>query len=169
MIDRKIIVEAISLLKITYPNSLKDLGEADLKMMIDVWYNDFKDVSKEEFKKAIQDIRYTSKFFPSIADIKEEIARIKTNDIPEAEDEWQEVLNTVRQFGSYREQEALQDLKPYTSKIVRYIGYQRICASTPDEQTWNKKEFIGEYNALKDKVRNDLQLGMNEIKMIENN
>lgn len=139
------------------------------KEQLDVWYSFLKIYSDEELNIAVKNLINTKKTLPTIADIKEEIARIKTNDIPEAEDEWQEVLNAVRQFGSYREQEALQDLKPYTSKIVRYIGYQRICASTPDEQTWNKKEFIGEYNALKDKVRNDLQLGMNEIKMLENN
>lgn len=139
------------------------------KEQLDVWYSFLKIYSDEEFNIAVKNLINTKKTFPTIADIREEIARMKTNNIPEAEDEWQEVLNVVRQFGSYREQEALQNLKSYTSKIVRYIGYQRICASTSDEQIWNKKEFVGEYNALKDKVKNDLQLGMNEIKMLESN
>ena len=35
--------------------------------------------------------------------------------------------------------------------------------STQEQQTWNKKEFIGEYNALKDKVIENLQLGVSDL------
>lgn len=167
MIDRKTIIETISLLKITYPSALKDLGEADLKLMIDVWLNDFKDVSKNEFTKAIQDIRYKNKFFPSVADIKEQLAKNKITSIPDAEDEWQEVLKLVSRYGSYRQQEALKSLKPYTAKIVQYVGYQNICMATPDEQVWNKKEFIADYNNLKNELIINLQLDNSNIKLLE--
>lgn len=168
MINRKDIIETISLLKITYPSALKDLSEKELGFMIDVWTKDFEKTPKELFIKAINNIRNKNKFFPSIADIKEEIAKIQLSDIPQAEEEWQEVINTVRIFGSYREQEALNSLKSYTAKIVSYIGYQRICISTPEEQKWNKKEFIAEYNTLKDKEIINLQIGNNERLLLEN-
>ena len=102
-------------------------------------------VPKELFLKAINNIRSKNKFFPSVADIKEEIAKMQLSDIPEAEDEWQEVIDAVHTYGYYREQQALKSLKPYTAKIVGYIGYSRICTATQEEQVWNKKEFIGEY------------------------
>lgn len=165
MIDKKDIIDAITLLKITYPNSLRDIGETELKMMIEVWYNDFKNTTKEDFNKAIQEIRYTNKYFPSIADIKEKLAKTKVN-LPDAEDEWQDVLRAVRQFGSWDEEGALNSLEPYTRKIVKYIGFNRICMATPEEQTWNKKEFIGEYNSLKDKVVEHTQLGVSETKLL---
>lgn len=167
MIDRKDIVKTITLLKVTFPNSLKDLSEEELKMMIDVWCEDFKDTTKEDFSKAIKEIRYTNKFFPSVSDIKEKIAKYKTSNIPDAEDEWQEVLNAVRYFGSYREQQALENLKPYTAKIVKYIGYYRICTSTQEEQVWNKKNFIEEYNALKDKETTELQIGNKDVTLLD--
>lgn len=165
MVDKKDIIDAITLLKMTYPNSLRDYGENELKMMIEVWYNDFKDTKKEDFIKAINDIRYTSKFFPSIADIKEKIAKTSVN-LPDAEDEWQDVLRAVRQYGSWDEEGALKSLEPYTRKIVQYIGFNRICMATPEEQTWNKKEFIGEYNSLKDKVVEHTQIGVSESKLL---
>lgn len=158
MITKKDIIDTITLLKITYPNGLKEISDNELKIMIEVWLNDFKNTSKEDFNKAIQNIRYKNKFFPSVADIKEEIAKLKVADTPTAEDEWQEVLYAVRRYGSYREEEALESLKPYTAKIVGYIGYFRICSATSDEQIWNKKNFIEEYNSLVDKNIINLQI-----------
>ena len=135
---------------------------------IEVWYSMLKDYSIEEFSNAIQELIKTEERIPSIATITKQIAKSKTVGIPEAEDEWQEVIKAVGRYGSYREQEALDSLKPYTAKITKYIGFSRICMATPEEQIWNKKEFIGEYNALKDKVIENLQLGIgsNETKML---
>lgn len=167
MINRKDIVEILTLLKITYPNALKDLSEEELSLMIEVWTKDFENTPKEVFNKAINNIRSTNKYFPSIAEIKEEIAKMKIGNIPEAEDEWQDVLYVVRKWGSYREKEALEDLNPYTAKIVKYIGYYRICTATQEEQVWNKKEFIEEYNALRDKEIINLQIGNEERNLID--
>ena len=166
MIDKKDIIDTITLLKITYPSSLKDIGETELKMMIEVWYNDFKDTTKEDFNKAIQEIRYTNKYFPSIADIKEKLAKTKTSNLPDAEDEWQDVIRAVRQYGSWSEKEALESLKPYTRKITEYIGFNRICMATPEEQKWNKKEFVEEYNSLVNKSATNLQIGINERNLL---
>ena len=167
MINRKDIVETLTLLKITYPSALKDLTEKELNLMIEVWTRDFENTPKELFNKAINNIRNKNKFFPSVADIKEEIAKMQLKDIPSAEEEWQEVIDAVHRFGSYRQQEAMDSLKPYTKKIAGYIGYQRICMASPEEQVWNKKEFIGEYNALKDKEIENLQIGSDERNLLD--
>ena len=116
-------------------------------------------------------------FFANVArtyNISKQIAKTKLSNVPEAEDEWQEVLKSVRRFGSYNQDKAIASLKPYTAKIVGYIGYQRICMAESDEQVWNKKEFISEYNSLKDKEIENLQIGNNKreflldnVKMIE--
>ena len=147
MINKKDIADAITLFKFSFPGALKDLKESDLQVMVEIWYEDFKNTPKEDFINAINEIRYTNKYFPSVADIKE-------------------VIRTVHAYGSYREKEALESLKPYTAKIVNYIGYFRICTSTQEEQTWNKKEFIEEYNSLKDKAMENLQIGTSERMML---
>lgn len=165
MINKKDIVDTITLLKMTYPGALKDLQEDELKMMVNIWYEDFKNTPKEDFNKAIQEIRYTNKFFPSIADIKEKVAKGNVN-LPLAEDEWQEVINSIRKYGYYRQEQALESLNPYTRKITQYIGFERICMASPEEQKWNKKNFIEEYNSLKDKEINNLQISSNEKLML---
>ena len=128
---------------------------------LEVWYSMLGDYKVEDFSNAIQTLIKTLKRVPTIADITEQIAKEKTSNIPTAEDEWQEVLYAVRRYGSYREKEALESLKPYTAKIVGYIGYFRICSATSDEQIWNKKNIIEEYNSLVDKSIINLQIENN--------
>lgn len=132
---------------------------------VSVWYQMLGNYTKQEFKSAIQELIKTEEYLPSIAKITKTIAKTKVN-LPDAEDEWQDVLRAVRQYGSWDEKGALESLEPYTRKIVQYIGFNRICMATPEEQTWNKKEFIGEYNSLKDKVVEHTQLGVSEMKLL---
>lgn len=169
MMNQETIIKAIALLKASYPSALNNISKEDLKTMIKVWYEDFKDVPKQEFLEAINSVRYTSKFFPSIAEIKEKLAKRKLEDVPSAEDEWLQVKKAINKYGYYREIEAMKSLNPYTAKIVSYIGFQRICMSSPEEQTWNRKEFIEEYNALKEKNILDIQTGrleyLNNLKL----
>lgn len=136
------------------------------KEEIEVWYSMLCGYSKKEFSDSIKRLVKTLKRIPTIADITEDITNNKVSTISTAEDEWQNVLNAVRMYGSYREQEALESLKPYTAKIVKYIGYYRICISTQDEQVWNKKEFVSEYNSLVDKDILALQQGKEEQVML---
>lgn len=137
------------------------------KNQIEVWYSALNKYSIEEFRGAISNLIKKEKYMPTIAHITEEIAKSKMADIPTAEEEWEEVIHAVHRWGSYREKEALEDLNPYTAKIVKYIGYYRICMSSPEEQVWNKKEFIEEYNALRDKEIINLQIGSEERNLID--
>jgi hypothetical protein len=139
---------------------------------VEVWYKFFVNEDYELLKVAIKNIVSKNKYMPSIAEIKEEMALLQTKDIPKAEDEWEEVLKAIHRYGIYRQDEALESLKPYTAYITRHIGFRNICMA--EDQTWNKKEFIGEYNELKDKEIENLQIGNEErvflidnLKMIE--
>ena len=133
---------------------------------VEVWYSFLKDYKLNDFILAIQELIKTEKFMPSIAHITEHIAKTHLKGISDAESEWGNVISTVHRFGSYREEEALNSLPEYTRKIVRLIGYYRICTSTQEEQVWNKKEFIEEYNALKDKLVENKQIGISQENLL---
>lgn len=151
--DKEKFVKGMTFLGIAYNKEFT-------KEEVEVWYSMLKDYSVEDFSTAIQYLVKTEERLPSIAVITKQIAKSKTADVPDAEDEWQEVLNAVHKYGSYRQQDAINSLKPYTAKIVGYVGFQRICMATQEEQTWNKKEFIAEYNSLKDKALENMQTGL---------
>lgn len=133
---------------------------------VEVWYSMLHEYKIEDLTRAIKELIKTETHLPTIAHITKQIATYNVATLPNGEDEWQEVLKAVRRYGSYREEEALKSLKPYTSRIVRLIGYYRICTSTPEQQTWNRKEFIEEYNSLKYKVMENLQIGVSEKLML---
>lgn len=129
------------------------------KETMEMWLSFFKDNPTEEFKQAMNEHIKTSKYFPTVADIKELIATKKVVDIPRAEDEWNKIIDLVHKYGSYQMNKALGEMNDYTRYIVSHVGYIRICNSDSDEQIWNKKAFIEEYNDLIDKNIEMLQLG----------
>ena len=168
MANKQTIIKAITLLKTNYQNSLRDITKEELQMMINTWGEFFKDIPDKELEQAISNIINKNDYFPTISQIKKEIANNRTSDIPSAEDEWEEVLRTIHKFGSYRQVEALEHMKPYTAYITRHIGYQNICMS--EDNTWNKKEFIAEYNQMKDRDKELIQIGSSqEVRMLEHN
>lgn len=167
MTSKETIIKAITLLKTNYQNALKDYDKEDLQMMINAWAEFFKDTTEQEFNKAIRNVINKSDYFPTISQIKKEIANEKTQSLASGEEEWEQVLRTIHRYGSYRQQEALEHMKPYTAYIVNLIGYQNICMSS--DNTWNRKEFIVEYEQLKDKEQELLMTGnTNNLKMLTN-
>jgi len=164
--NKEIITKGLALLKYAYPNTFKNYSREDTEMMIIVWLKNFEDEDSKMFINAVNNLIKKSSFMPSIADVKHEIAELSTGFIPKAEDEWNKVLNLVHKYGSYNEEKALNEMNHYTRYIVEHIGFRNICFA--ENQIWNKKEFIGEYNELKNKNIEYLQIGnQNNLKMIK--
>lgn len=157
---KKEFLEGITLLGVAYDKEFT-------KEQIEVWYSMLGGYSKNQFRNAIKELIKTEKYLPTIADITKQIANNQTSAIPSAEDEWEEVLRVVHKYGTYRQEKALEELKPYTAYITKHIGYQIICLST--DNTWNRKEFIEEYNQLKEREKELIQIGSNETKLFTNN
>lgn len=151
-------LEGITLLGVAYDKEFT-------KEQIEVWYSMLGGYTKEQLRNAIKELIKTETYLPTIAHITKQIAKNQTNKLPSAEDEWEEVLRVVHKYGTYRQEKALESLNPYTAYIVNHIGYQIICMST--DNTWNRKEFIEEYNQLKEREKELIQIGSNqELKML---
>lgn len=152
-------LEGITLLGVAYDKEFT-------KEQVEVWYSMLGGYTKEQLRTAIKELIKTETYLPTIAHITKQIAKNQINEIPSAEDEWEEVLRVVHKYGTYRQDKALESLRPYTAYIVKHIGYQIICLST--DNTWNRKEFIEEYNQLKEREKELIQIGNNDYKMLEN-
>ena len=131
------------------------------------WYGFFRDKDINDFKQAINNHVRTSKYLPTVSEMLEEMAKLKMQDISSAEDEWVRVIDLVHKYGFYNQEKAFEEMNEYTRYVTKLIGFQRICNATSDEQIWNKKEFIEEYNTLHDKNIECLQLGNNTPLQIE--
>lgn len=124
---------------------------------VSVWYEFFKDEDYEAFRKAVKRIIPLKQFMPSIAELKQEITTISNPVLQlNVDEEWDNVLKTIRRYGSYRQDEAMKSLKPYTANIVRQVGYMRICQS--ENIQWERKEFMELFNMNKDRDTTALML-----------
>ena len=142
MVTEKVIKETLTLLKVTYPNSFKDMTKEEGLLLIRVWTNDFKNENEKTFKQAINRIRYKSKYMPSIAEIKEEIAMIKNTELQlDLDSEWCKVIKLISKYGADFEDDALKELNPYTANVVKMIGWRYLCQSPITQRQWNEKEF----------------------------
>ena len=124
---------------------------------VSVWYEFFKDEDYEAFRKAVKRIIPLKQFMPSIAELKQEIATISNPVLQlKADEEWDSVIKAIRKYGSYRQDEAMKSLNPYTRNIVRQIGYMRICQS--ESIQWERKEFMELFNMNKERDTDTLML-----------
>lgn len=152
-------LEGITLLGVAYDKEFT-------QEQVELWYLMLGNYTKEQLRNAIKELIKTETYLPTIAHITKQIAKNETKQLPNAEDEWEEVIKAVHRYGTYRQDKALESLNPYTAYIVNHIGYQIICMSS--DNTWNRKEFIAEYNQLKEREKELIQIGNKEYKMLEN-
>lgn len=94
-----------------------------------IWYSLLKDLDYQVAQAAIQKYMLTNKFPPTIADIREYAASVKTGEKPIWSDGWEEVLRAIRRYGSYRETEALNSMSEITRTAVQRLGFRNLCMS----------------------------------------
>ena len=128
-------VKAMTYLGIAYN---KEFDETQLS----VWYDFFKRENYEDFKNAIKRIISKNQYLPSISELKQELAYIRTPLLQlKADEEWDKVKQAIRKYGFYRADEAMKSFNPLTAQVVRSLGgFENICQSTDGD--WIRKNFI---------------------------
>lgn len=122
----------------------KELSEEKIA----IWYDYFKNYDIETFKNGILQAINQCKYYPSIAEIKEIITMQTTPQVNlKADEEWEKVRESVRIFGMYRENEALESLDPLTRNIVKRIGFRDICTMTEDDRYNLRSAFVRAFNS----------------------
>ena len=95
---------------------------------IQLWYEEFKDLSYEDVANGLRRHVNTSKWCPTISELK---SAIVTNVAGEKDwgEQWNQTVKAIRRFGIYREDEALAYLDPLTRQVVKRLGYKDLCRS----------------------------------------
>lgn len=112
------ITEILSTLKVAYPNSFANITKADAQATIELWYKMFKDADFVSVKVAISSLINTSKYPPTIAEVKEEMYKISNTDCDVAIDEWNKIKKALGNslYNSVAEFEALPPI------AKRFVG-----------------------------------------------
>jgi len=94
-------------------------------------------------------------FLPMPAVFRGMALQVTGQTIPTAPNAYAEVLRAIRNFGSYRETEALASLNPMTRKAVKAIGWKDLCLS--EEPDVIRGQFRMAYEALEKRESMDLR------------
>ncbi len=98
-----------------------------------LYFEHLKDIPFEIMEKAVTRVVETSKFFPSIAELREVCLKESKPEYSQNTTDAMEILNTaVSNYGYYKVNEATEYIKqksPVLYKIVKAIGFRNICGA----------------------------------------
>lgn len=131
-----------------------------------VWYTMLADIDYQICNTAIKEIISSSKFAPSIAEIREKCSGLTSIPVKDYGEAWESVLKAIRKYGYMCECEALDSMDELTRKCVRRIGYQNICQSENISADRANFRMIYETEAQRAKSNNQLSPQLQEEKRL---
>lgn len=129
------------------------------KQSKDVWYTMLQDLDYVVCLNAVKQLISTNTFAPSISEIRERCAKITSPEIADWGEAWGEVQRAIRNYGYYREVEALDSMSELTRRCVRRLGWQNICTS--DNESADRANFRMIYEQDQKVTMQTLQLPEN--------
>lgn len=132
---------------------------------MELWFRQLEDIPFQIAEITLNKWVATNKWSPTIADIREQAASVKTGDKPLWSDGWEEVLRAISKFGSYRETEALQSMTETTRQAVKRLGFRNICMS--ENIAADRANFRMIFEQIVEREHKEKQLPMNLMNLIE--
>lgn len=159
--DKREFALFVSALKTYYPK--ENLLPNDQAM--ELWYRQLQDIPFQIAELTLNKWVATNKWSPTIADIRQAAAEVKTGDAPLWSDGWEEVLRAIARFGSYREAEALQSMTPITRTATKRLGFRNICMS--DNIAADRANFRMIFEQIAEREQTAKQLPVTLTNLIE--
>ena len=166
--DKKDILECLSLLKVAYPYIYRDISDGDAKALVNLWSFSFADSDPQTVKFAVSELIKRSNYAPSIADIRDYISSMEdiASGTPSDSQMWSILLSAVRNgYYNFREEfEKLPDeLKAYVGQPEQLRAWAQI-----DESIFNsvhQSNFMKNFKASRQRVK-DSKLLSPEVKQL---
>ena len=118
--DKKDILECLSLLKVAYPYIYRDISDGDAKALVNLWSFSFADSDPQTVKFAVSELIKRSSRAPSIADIRDYISSMEdiASGTPSDAEMWMILVRAVRN-GNYSAREEFEKLP---EELKAYVG-----------------------------------------------
>ena len=130
---------------------------------MDLWFSQLQDIPYKVAEAGLNKWVSLNKWSPSIADIREITAEIMHGEMPDWGEAWEEVCRAIRNFGTYRVDEALASMSPMARKATERIGWRNLCLS--ENQSADRANFRMIYESLADGEKKDAQIP-SKLKML---
>ncbi len=166
--DKKDILECLSLLKVAYPYIYRDISDGDAKALVNLWSFSFADSDPQTVKFAVSELIKRSSYAPSIADIRDYISSMEdiASGTPSDSQMWSILLRAVRN-GHYNFREEFEklpdELKAYVGQPEQLRAWAQI-----DESIFNsvnQSNFMKNFKASRQRVK-DSKLLSPEVKQL---
>lgn len=136
--------EVVLMLLAAYPNAKLNPGTSA------VYETMLGDLDAATARAAVQGLIATSRFLPTISEIREAALAIGRGPVRSGCDAWLDIVGEIRRVGTYA-QPRFAD--PITTDIVRRWGWRALCDSS--NEAADRARFIEVYDALAIRERRD--------------
>ena len=123
--NRKEIINLLGIATANFP----DLQQKDMKPTAVLWEKALSDVPYDVAEKALLKVLSTSKFFPTIADIREAVGQLTQPRTLDAMEAWGLIGEAIRKYGFYRQKEAMESLPDDVVAMVKRFTWRELCLS----------------------------------------
>ena len=146
----------LGILRAAYPRFYLDISHDDLKISVDTWTVMLSDTTLEIATIALQRLIATSKFPPTIAEMRESISSVVNPSMANSGEAWGEVNKAIRKYGYYRQLEGMASLSEPTRLAVERMGWRELCMS--ENHMADRAHFLRIYESLEKRTKENNQL-----------
>ncbi len=122
----------------------------DSGITLNVWHEMLGDLDYAVATTAVKKLIMQNTFPPAIAEVRKAAMEILNPGQVTGSEAWGEVTRAIRNYGYYREAEALASMSPTTARVVKYMGWQDICMSE-DPTGVLRGQFLKMYDQVADR------------------
>lgn len=127
--NRKEIINLLGIATANFPN----LQQKEMKPTAILWEKALSDISYDIAEKALIKVLSTSKFFPTVADIRDATAQITQPRTLDAMEAWGLIVDAIRKYGYYRQGDAMRSLPDDVAEMVKRFTWHDLCLSENPE------------------------------------
>lgn len=113
---------------------------------IELWYAALRDLPYEVASNALMILVQSSKFPPSIAEIREAAAKLIHGETKDWSKAWEEARKAMSRYGRDRKSLAYETLDELTRDVIDRLGYRNLCIS--ENTASDRANFRDIYNEL---------------------
>ena len=135
-----------------------EVPQTEEDMKLHTWHKMLKDLGFNLAQASVQKHIAENKYPPSISEIREQAVEVENYEEGRltAGEAWGKVIQAVRDYGYYREQEALDSLPEKAAKTAEALGWQSICDAK--EEGVARGQFLKIYKQIAERDRQDDKL-----------
>ena len=145
------------ILSANYVTHAKNLTPAQLEEQLQVWYAILGDIDAELLRAAALQHMAGSKWFPTVAELREIAAALLVERPATAMEAWGTVVETFADLRFYRYAEGYHEFptfeNPITARVVTAMGWTRLKES--EDYTADRARFLQAYDTLAERARTD--------------